>query len=200
MLTKTAIYIKYSSLDEYDDFIDQTCKKLQQIFPQVKVTSFSKFKNFLDKLLPKLVHKYLIGSGTMKNCSGISPDFAEIGCQAGFAVLTQHIPGHQRNIVLTTEGPFIVDLSYIQFTCKHDLSDKKYINEVVKNYKELYKDPWKAVKIEQLPNQPISGISLPQGIYSNVSPDPMKIINDYSMEEAEEVFPEKFLRFKRSFK
>lgn len=196
MLTKTAIFKKYAALSDYTEYAEQTIAELQKTFPQVSLRSFDEFKNFLDGLLPKLVHKYLIGSGTMKNCSGISPDFSEIACQSGFAVLTQHVPGHQRNILLSTEGPYIVDLSYIQFTCKYDLSDKESRKEVVENYRALYKDPWSAVRIEKLPPEAVGGVRSPHGQYSEVNPDPLKQINEYDIEDTEEAFPEKFDRFK----
>lgn len=196
MLTKTAIYKKYASLADYAEYAEAILRNLQKVFPNVQLRSFSEFKTFLDGLLPKLVHKYLINSGTMKNCSGISPDFAEISCQAGFPVLTQLVPGHQRNILLAQDGPYIVDLSYIQFTCKYDLSDKASRKEVVENYRALYKNPFKAIKIEKLPVESIGGLRQPHGEYSEVSPNPMEALNEYNIEETEEAFPERFDRFK----
>ncbi len=196
MLTKTAIYRKYASIQDYIDFADQTVRELQATFPNVQLRPFSEFQTFLDALVPKLVHKYLISSGTMKNCSGVSPDFSEIGCQSGFAVLTQHVPGHQRNIVLTADGPYMVDLSYIQFICKWDLSDKENRKEIIENYRALYKDPWKGIKVEALPQTVPGGVRMPHGKYDDLNPDPLARINKYNIDEEEEDFPERFNRFK----
>lgn len=196
MLTKTAIYKKYSSIQDYNDFAEQTIREMRNKFSNVQLRPFAEFQTFLDALLPKLVHKYLISSGTMKNCSGISPDFSEIACQSGFPVLTQHIPGHQRNVFLSSDGPFMVDLSYIQFTCKYDLSDKESRKEVIQNYRELYQDPWKAIKIEKMPMEIPGGVRLPHGQYDNTNPDPLERLNKYDMAEEEEDFPERFNKFK----
>lgn len=195
MLTKTKIYKKYASSEQYKEYADETVRSLQTKFPQVQLRSWGEFKTFLDSLIPKLVHKYLILSGSMKNCSGISPDFAEIGAQAGFPVIVDFSPGHQYNVVLTTEGPYKVDLTYIQFTCNHDWNDDEAREEVMKNYRELYRNPSKAVKIEKLPEQSFAG-RLPHGEYHTFSPDPMQSIQKYDPEKTEKVFPEIFKKYK----
>jgi len=196
MLTKTAIYKKYASLEEYQAFCDETIQSLKAKFPNVEMRSFSEFKKFLDSLVPKLVHKYLISTFSMKNCSGISPDFAEIAAQAGFPVLVNFVPGHQRNIVLTTDGPYVVDLSYIQFTCNHDWSDKESRDEVRENYRSLYRDPFSAISIERLPYQYLTGTRLPQREYHVGNPDPMESIQNYDIERTEEMDPGRYKMFK----
>jgi hypothetical protein len=67
---------------------------------------------------------------------------------------------------------------------------------VVENYRALYKDPFKAIKIEKLPVESIGGLRQPHGEYSEVSPNPMETLNEYNIEETEEAFPERFDRFK----
>lgn len=190
------MFEKLSEENEYQGFVEQTLKQLRQVFPQVKLKSEAEFRIFLDDLLPKLIHKYLIRSGTMKNCSGISSDFSEIAGSAGFPVLTQHVPGHQRNVVLTNEGPLMVDLSYIQFSCNHDWSDKNNQDEVIKNYLTIYQDPWKAIKIEKLPKIPIGSFTLPTADYSEGNPNPMTAITEYNIQEVEEDFPSRFEKLK----
>ena len=202
MLIQTRIYKKYASIEEYQAFVDETISTIKTKFPNVELRSFGQFKSFLDNLVPKLVHKYLILSGSMKNCSGISPDFTEIACQAGFPVLTMLQPGHQLNLVLTQEGPYSVDLSYIQFTCKHQVDsdtdeDGSERRAVLENYKALYKDPFKALKIAPLPKQYFANVRYPQGVYHTFSPDPGKAIQEYNMEETEEAFPERFEKLKQ---
>lgn len=200
MLTKTSIYKKYSSIEDYNAFVDESISIIKTKFPNVELHSWGEFKAFLDNLVPKLIHKYLLLSGSMKNCSGISPDFSEIACQAGFPVMTMFDSGHQLNLVLTTEGPYLVDLSYIQFTCKHQIDsdnpteDEK--REVLNNYRALYKDPFKALKIRRLPKQYFSGVRYPYGTYDIFSPDPGKAIRQYNIEKTERVFPERFNKLK----
>jgi len=198
MLTKTAIYKKYASLEDYNKFCEESIESLQLKFPKVSLKSFSEFKSFLDNLVPRLVHKYLLLTGTMKNCSGISPDFAEIGCLAGFPTFVDFAPGHQRNVVLTTDGPYMVDLSYVQFTCNHDLSDPEPEGrkEALEAYKALYKDPFSALKIEKLPLQYFGGVRSPHGNYNNINRNPLESIEKYDIEDYEETFPERFDRFK----
>lgn len=195
MLSKTAIFKKYCNLSDYDDFVNETLISLKSRFPQVSLKSFSEFKSFLDSILPKLIHKYMINSMAMKVCSTISPDFAEIAANAGYAVIVQHVPGHVRNIVLTTDGPYVVDLSYIQFLCNHDFHDKENRKEVLQNYKELYHNPQKAVKIEPMDKSWITSSSEPQAKYDNLY-NPVESFNRYNIEEQEEDYPERFNRFK----
>jgi len=183
---------KIANFSGYDEFVNDTIASMKSKFPSVRLQSFNEFKLFLDKLVPKLVHKYLILSGTMKNCSGISPDFSEMAAQAGFPVLTMMEPRHQLNLVLTSDGPYAVDLSYIQFTCKHEAYDEDDKKEVIENYKSLYNDPFKALKIKQLPKQYFTNVRLPHGVYDNLRPDPYKSINKYDIKETEKYFPERF--------
>jgi hypothetical protein len=82
MLTNTRVFKKYSSIEDYDRFVEDSISSFQTKFPNVELHSFGEFKSFLDNLIPKLVHKYLILSGSMKNCSGIAPDFARNGCSS----------------------------------------------------------------------------------------------------------------------
>jgi hypothetical protein len=196
MLINTHIFKKYASIEDYNRFVEDSIASFQTKFPNVKLHNFGEFKSFLDNLIPKLIHKYLILSGSMKNCSGIAPDFAEIAAQAGFPVFTMIEPGHQLNLLLATEGPYLIDLSYIQFTCKNDMQDKSSRQEVINNYKELYQNPFKALSIKALPKQHFSNIRFPHGVYSSFSPDPMRTIQDYDIKETEEIFPERFEKLK----
>jgi hypothetical protein len=183
---------------EYDEFVKQSLSLINSSFPNVKLHSFNSFKLFLDNLVPKLVHKYLILSGSMKNCSGISPDFSEIAVQSGFPVLTMIEPGHQLNLVLTTDGPYSVDLSHIQFLCKHEANNKEERQEVLKNYKKLYDNPFLALKIEKLPKQYYTNVRLPHGVYDNLRPNPASQIEKYDIKETEEFFPKIFKNIKEA--
>ncbi len=200
MLTKTAIYRKYANLVDYEEFVKSTLESLHEKFPQAQLQPFSKFKTFLDGLVPKLIHKYMLRGASMKVCSGISPDFAEIATQAGFAVITKVKPGHMVNVVLTTEGPYEVDLSYIQYTCNgYDLSDPDTRDEALDTFRELYKDPFKAIKIEELYKGWITGTSIPRGEYDNLY-NPGKDLDQYDMQESEELWPETFDIYKKENK
>jgi len=200
MLTKTAIYKKYADLTDYEQFAQSTLDSLHGKFPQVQIRSFSEFKTFLDSLVPKLIHRYMLRSGSMKICSTISSDFAEVAATAGFPVITKNLPGHMVNVVLTTEGPYIIDLSYIQYLCGgYDLIDPDTREEVLETFHQLYKDPFKAIKIEQHPKTWISGTNIPHGEYDNLY-DPVKWVNDYNMKENEETFPETFDAYKKENK
>jgi hypothetical protein len=200
MLTDTYIYKKYASVSDYDAFVNESISTIKTKFPNVQLRSWGEFRAFLDGLVPKLIHKYLLLSGSMKNCSGISPDFTEIACQAGFPVMTMVVPGHQLNLVLTREGPYSVDLSYIQFTCKHQIESdepsEEERQEVINNYRALYRDPFRALQTQQLPKQYFGNVRYPHGTYHTFSPDPGKAIQDYDIEDTEETFPERFERIK----
>lgn len=196
MLIHTAIYKKYAALTDYENFVEQQLSVIRTKFPNVRLHSFAEFKNFLDKVIPKLIHKYMLRAGAMKVCSTISPDFSEIASAAGFAVIVQHVSGHVRNIALTTDGPYLVDLSYIQFLCQHDLMDPDVKQEALKAYRSLYKDPFKAVKVELMSKEHFQGVSVPEAKYENDIYDPVKRFDKYDMEEEEELFPERFNRFK----
>jgi hypothetical protein len=179
--------------NDYASWAEEEVGALKTKFPNVSLKSFVQFKSFLDALIPKLIHKYILLSGTMKVCSSISPDFAEMAATNGFAVFTEKVPNHFRNVVLTTEGPFAVDLSYIQFLCQWDLRDPSTKKEGLKAYKELRQNPWKAIKIEKLPMSAMPHINHPHGEYDQLY-DPNNI-DQYDIEETEEVFPEIFQRY-----
>jgi hypothetical protein len=86
----------------------------------------------------------------MKVCSGISPDFAAIAADAGFPVISVSRPGHMFNIALCSDGHYTVDLSAVQFRCRHareDLSDPDTREEVLDNFRKLLDDPFKAIDV-----------------------------------------------------
>lgn len=190
------IFKKISQDSSYLNWAEAEIIELKKKFPNVSLKSFSEFKSFLDSILPKLIHKYMLLSGAMKVCSTISPDFAEIACSKGFAVLIEHVSGHVRNIIITSEGPYLIDLSYIQFLCQHDLSNKSVRDEAVAAYRALYKNPYMAIKIEKLPLNELPHLSQPNGNYENQLYNPVESIDNYDIEESEEAFPERFKKFK----
>lgn len=190
---------RIAQLNDYVNWANQEVQKLQTRFPGVTLKPFAEFKVFLDAMVPKLIHKYMLLSRSMKVCSGISPDFAEYAVNKGFAVLTEKVPGHMRNVILTIDGPYIIDLSYIQFLCQHSIdSDDPTPEEkakVLQNYKDLYANPFKAIKVEKMPMNAIPHANPPQGNYDSLY-DPVKSIDEYNIEESEELFPEVFNRLK----
>ena len=186
---------KIAQDQQYLSWANSEITQLQQKFPQVHLQSFQAFKTFLDSLLPKLIHKYMLLSGSMKVCSGISPDFAEIAATNGFPVFVERIPNHMRNILLTIDGPYIIDLSYIQFLCKHDLTNPYDREEAIRSYKELYKDPNRAIRIEKLPISYYTSLCHPHGQYDNLY-DPVKSMDRYDIDSTEEFFPERFKMFR----
>lgn len=131
---------RIAQLTDYDAIVNEILENLQSNFPNVSLKPFAEFKSFLDALIPKLIHKYMLLTNTMKVCSTISIDFAEIAATAGFAMLIDRKqPGHVRNIVLTSNGPYLVDLSYIQYVvCEWDLTNPKTKKEALKEYQALY--------------------------------------------------------------
>lgn len=190
------IFRRIVQANNYFAWAKDEISELQKKFPNISMKSFSEFKSFLDSIIPKLIHKYMLLSGAMKVCSTISPDFAEIAATKGFAVLIEHVPGHVRNIVITSDGPYVIDLSYIQFLCQHDLTDKSVRQEAILAYKSLYKDPFTAIKIEKLPLNELPHTSRPHGNYENQIYNPVSSIDNYNIEESEEAFPERFEKFK----
>jgi hypothetical protein len=194
MSVRTKIFKKIADNIEYLNWINNEISTLKQKFPNVSLKSYSEFEVFLNSIVPKLIHKYMILSGSMKVCSGISPDFAEIACTKGFPVFIDHVPGHVRNILLTKECPYIIDLSYIQFLCKHDLNDEYTEEEALESFKKLYKNPFLAIKIEKLPQNPIY-LGHPHGEYDNLY-NPPYWVDQYDIEKSEKFYPERFKRFK----
>ena len=178
-------------MSDLEDYLSD----LQSIFPQVELKSFDELNNLLQQIVPKMVHKYLISGKTIKNCSGVSRDFAEIATQAGFACLIQNVPGHFRNILLLTDGMYVVDISHIQFELDFQSKDS-----AIKNYKKIYNDPFKCIKVEKLFPQELNynSISLPHGVFSSTNPNPVETINRYDIAEEEEIFPERFKKIKEA--
>ena len=182
---------------DYEEFAAQVVTDLRPTFPRVALRSSGEMLGFVGPLIPKLVHKYILFAGTMKNCSGASADFAEIATQAGFPTLVRLVPRHQYNVVLTADGPYKVDLTAIQFLCKHDLhtDDPEELAETLENYRQLRLAPDNAVVIERLPIGAFSDVRMPVGQYSSTWPDPAKALSKYDPRKTEEFFPELFRRY-----
>ena len=154
--------------------------------------SFSQFKIWLDDNIGKLIHKYMLRTKSMKVCSTISPEFIEIARDAGFTVGIARAPGHVYNVVLTSEGPYKVDLSAIQFVCKHDISDRENRKEIIANYKNLRSNPSSAISIEKLDQ-------IPNGTVFENEPmpfDPVSSFKRYDIKDTEDASPEWFERLK----
>ncbi len=198
MKLRQRIFNKLAQSNNYQAWAEGEIQQLKLNFPNVSLKSFSEFEGFLNSILPKLIHKYMLSTLSMKVCSGISPDFAEIAASRGFAVLVEKIPGHVRNILLASDGPYIIDLSYIQFLCKHDLSNKQERDQAIQSYKELYQNPFKAIKVEKMPESSIPMASRPTGDYQNQLYNPIESIEQYDPEETEETFPERFKLMKEN--
>jgi hypothetical protein len=166
---------EFEATTEYIKNISPTISSLQKKFPNVALKSFEEFKTFLYEYLTTLVRKYLVSTRSVKNCSGISPDFAEFAAKHGFAVVSESVPGHMRNIFLGKEGPYMVDLSFIQFTCGYTGYDDRVL---VKTLKEIYHSPEKAIKIQKLPLTYFGNFREPHGEYDNLY-NPVKHIENY---------------------
>lgn len=163
---------EFENYTGYIENISQLLKSIQSIFPNVKLRPFDEFASFLDRYLPAIIRKYLVGTRSVKNCSGISPDFAEFAAKHGFAVLIENVPGHMRNVFLSENSGYMVDLSYIQFKCGYN------DDVIVDTLKEIYKDPQKAIKIQKLPATYFGNFTTPHGRYDNLY-DPSKSIELY---------------------
>ena len=192
MLINSSLYQKWAAKEDERAALSL----VRERYPNAEIKSFSEFKTFLDKVLPKLIHKYMIRNQSMNVCSTIAPDFSEIAAAAGYAVLEVKKAGHVVNIVFTTDGPYEVDLSWIQFQCNRDLDwgTKEQREEARLNYKALYNDPWKAVKIEKWKWSDLE-FSFPKE--HHLSHSPVKSFEAYDMTEEEEDYPEKFRYVKR---
>lgn len=164
----------------YINNISNLVSSLQKNFPQIKLKSFQEFELFLKRYVPTIIRKYLVGTRSVKNCSGVSPDFAEFAAQFGFAVVSEKIPGHMRNIFLSEDGPYLIDLSYIQFTCGY----KGYGDDdvLIKTLQEIFHNPFKAVKIEKLSLNYFGNFREPLGKYDNLY-DPKKDIEQYDQDK-----------------
>lgn len=161
---------------EYLQNISGPLGELQKAFPNVGLKPFSEFKTFLDRYVSTIVRKYLVSTRSVKNCSGISPDFAEFAAKHGFAVLVENIPGHVRNVFLGEDSGYIVDLSFIQFTCGYMGYDDDDV--LIETLKDIYHNPYKAVSINKLPTTYFGNFRTPHGNYDNLY-NPVKYIELY---------------------
>ena len=102
---------------------------------------------WLKGAVPALVLQYLIRAYAVKVCSNVSPAFAVVARDYGFMAYQATGINHFYNVVLTSDGPIKIDLSYIQFSiCGDRASVRKAIKELVRN-------PWAAVRIEPYEGQ-----------------------------------------------
>lgn len=119
--------------------------------------SFKDLQIFLQKIVPLLVEKHIIQARAVKACSGISPDFVFYAQKAGFKAFVKRVPGHVKNIVITSDGPIEVDLSYIQFEfCpKYTQENGEEVSnperrELERLLDKVKKDPFSAIKVTPL--------------------------------------------------
>lgn len=175
LIFNSRIFLKYAN-SEYLEKANAIISKLQEKFPNIKLKSFNEFEKFLSKAVPILIKSYMVSGKAVKVCSSISPDFAEIAANNGFAVLTETVPGHYRNIFISDECPYVIDLSYIQFTCGYTGYNQEKLFETLK---EIYNDPFKAIKIEKLPQSYIyDDWRFPHGKYDEMY-NPVKSFDFY---------------------
>lgn len=103
----------------------------------------------LTEVVPVLVHRFMINSGAVKVCGAISDAFGSIARERGFDVVVADRPNHYVNEILTTDGPYEVDLSAIQFECVDD-------TDVPAALRRLTEDPYSAIHVRKL-GRPIEG-------------------------------------------
>jgi len=155
---------------------------IQRAFPDVGLRTEEELRAWLDEAVPTMVRHWLLSSRTLKVCSGISPDFAEIGAAHGFPVVTVRVPGHFYNAALTTEGALLIDLSAAQFeVCRAGLRDfdpdeidspeYKHLEEV---FERIERDPFSAVRIERIDPRDIGSYAPPTGRFLADFVDPTK--------------------------
>jgi hypothetical protein len=102
---------------------------------------------FLARTVPTLVHKYMIGGGSVKVCGTISETFGTLARANGFDAYVAGRPGHFVNEVETADGTYEVDLSAIQFECHGE-------GDVPAALERLTEDPYRAMRVRRL-----SGVS-----------------------------------------
>lgn len=116
---------------------------------------------FLKLAVPAFVIRHILRARAVKVCSLISPAFAAVSNHYGFETYVANAPGHYYNVVITSDGPISVDLSYIQFKLNkicNDATDGADGHEEAGYYEEekivgqalkyIAKNPWRAVRIE----------------------------------------------------
>lgn len=191
----------FEAKTQYTESISDSLQALQKAFPNVTLRPFQEFKSFLDRYITTIVRKYLVSTKSVKNCSGVSPDFAEFAAKNGFAVVIESVPGHVRNVFFGEDSAYIVDLSFIQFTCGYRGYEDEDI--LINTLKEVYKNPYKAVKIQKLPAEYFGNFTSPHGKYDSIY-NPSKYIElyDKDTERQEEDYQaleqwEKVIRKKR---
>jgi hypothetical protein len=143
--------------------IQESLNELRKTYPDANVVSRSQLKQFLRDAIPALVNRYIIGGRALKVCSGISPDFAAFASANGIAAFVTHRPGHVLNVVPTTSGPVLVDLSAIQFECMTDELDyAEHREEMGRLLDRVTRNPFSAVNIENVDWSDLYGIQTPR--------------------------------------
>jgi len=107
--------------------------------------------DFLLEAVPVMVLTHMACAGSVKVCSGISPAFAAVAADRGFAAFVARKPGHVVNVVATRDQGLVeVDLSHIQF----ELPAYPEEEDVDRVLAKAMENPFAAVKITRLDHEP----------------------------------------------
>ncbi len=106
---------------------------------------------FLLEAVPVMVLTHMACAYSVKVCSGISPAFAAVAADRGFAAFVARKPGHVVNVVATADHGLVeVDLSHIQFELPAYPEDE----DVERVLTKAVRNPFSAVKITRLRHEP----------------------------------------------
>lgn len=115
-----------------------------------------RFSNWFSQALPAIIFQHIIVARAVKVCSNISPIFGFIARHHGYDAYVLQTPGHVVNVVVTEDGPLLIDLSAIQFklcdfVSEEDITDwDLYGTEgaLRKVLRYIIRNPWRAIKVE----------------------------------------------------
>lgn len=113
---------------------------------------------FLERSVPILVKRYILDARALKACSVIAPAFAFYAREAGFEAFYKEVPRHFISVVYTSDGPFVVDLSYIQFEFCPNYEDpslpedddggRAERRELERLLRKVEEDPFSAIQVK----------------------------------------------------
>jgi hypothetical protein len=165
--------------------------QLAQFPMAVELRKRSALAAWLEDNIPFAVGAFMLNARSLRVCSGISPDFAEIAAASGWPAVTASVPRHFLNIILVEDGFVMVDLSAIQF----ELCDHNDGREVSRMLKMVAKNPFRAIAIEARDPQagwPVGNVRFPQGKFDDLY-NPIrafKAVKKYGLEDFAEFMAE----------
>lgn len=163
-------------MSAYSDWLDGIFDAIEAAgYGQLAPDTPQQLQAWLVELVPPLILQRMVCAGAVKVCSTISPIASQVSLENGMALVVRSVPGHFYNVGLTTQGPFKVDLTAIQFEvpklarwhAEHGDDDEDEDDPfgehraVYELLERVAKNPFDAIVVEPMDKAPIDGIAIP---------------------------------------